>query len=201
MIQIFHVPYTRSVRPIWLAHEMDLPIEVIDVDWSDSYRQSDEWLAISPTRKVPALIDGDLKMFESGAMVSYLLEKYGKDTWLPEPGSRLSALHHQWCWYSEATLPRPLGVRQVLQTREQEVDLPALVETKVREALDIVDAALADNQYLVGNEFTAADVMMGYTITLMEFLMLPRHQRVAAYLGRLKAREGFKIAFGPLPSS
>lgn len=180
---------------------MGLTIEVVDVDWSDSYRQSDEWLALSPTRKVPAMIDGDLQLFESGAIVSYLLEKYGRDTWLPEPGTERSALHHQWCWYSEATLPRPLGVRQVVQTRENDVDLPALVEQRVREGLDVVNKALAEKNFLLGAEFSAADVMMGYTVALMEFLMLPRHDRVAEYLDRLKGRAGFNAAFGPLPNA
>ncbi|MEM7098361.1 MAG: glutathione S-transferase N-terminal domain-containing protein [Pseudomonadota bacterium] len=135
MIKIYHVPYTRSVRPIWLCHEMGLDHEIIHVDWSDAYKQSDGWRAISPTQKVPVMQDGDLTMFESGAMVAYLLEKYGQQTWLPEPGTAQSALHHQWCWYSEASLPRPLGVRQVLRTRKEEVDLPTLVESSVRKVL------------------------------------------------------------------
>ncbi|MEM7098362.1 MAG: hypothetical protein AAF541_08915 [Pseudomonadota bacterium] len=59
---------------------------------------------------------------------------------------------------------------------------------------------MIDRQYLLGDNFSAADIMMGYTITLMEFLMLPQHTFVANYLARLKERDGFHAAFGKLPT-
>ena len=68
---------TRSVRPIWLCHELELPVEIEPIDFAPAFRDSAQWRAISPAGKVPAMVDGDLTMFESGAMVDYILERYG----------------------------------------------------------------------------------------------------------------------------
>ena len=84
MLKIFHVPGTRSFRPIWLCYELDLSVDVEPIDFSSSFRDSNEWRAISPAGKVPAMIDGDLRMFESGAIVDYILERYGEGRLQPE---------------------------------------------------------------------------------------------------------------------
>src|SRR5215472_11044451 len=104
MLRIYHVPGTRSVRPIWLCYELDLPVEVERIDFSQAFRNSPKWRAISPAGKVPALTDDGVTMFESGAMVDFILERYGEGRLRPEPGTAASALYHQWCWFSEATL-------------------------------------------------------------------------------------------------
>ena len=72
MIQIYHVPATRGVRPIWLCEELGLSYEIFPVDFSPEYRASAEWRAMNPVGKVPVMIDtdaNDLKIYESGAMV------------------------------------------------------------------------------------------------------------------------------------
>ena len=102
-ITIYHVKGTRSMRVIWLCEELDIPYEVVTVDFSPEYRNTAEWRAKSPTGKVPAMSDGDLTMFESGAMVHYLLEKYGNGRLRPELGSPESAIFLQWSWFAEAT--------------------------------------------------------------------------------------------------
>ena len=76
MIEIHHVPATRGVRPIWLCEELGLDYEIHPVDFSAEYRASKEWRAMNPVGKVPVMIDtnaDNLTMFESGAMVQYLL--------------------------------------------------------------------------------------------------------------------------------
>ena len=77
MLKIYHVKGTRAVRVIWLCEELKVPYEVQVIDFSPDYRNSPEWRSISPTGKVPAMTDGDLTMFESGAMADYVYEKYG----------------------------------------------------------------------------------------------------------------------------
>ena len=87
MIKMYHVRGTRSVRPLWLCYELDLPVELEPIDFSSEYRDAPAWRAISPAGKVPALSDGDLVMFESGAMVSYILERYGEGRLRPTSGT------------------------------------------------------------------------------------------------------------------
>ena len=69
MYQIYHAPNTRGIRAIWLCEELNVPYEVIHIDFSPAYRATPEWRALNPVGKVPVLVDGDLTMFESGAIV------------------------------------------------------------------------------------------------------------------------------------
>jgi glutathione S-transferase len=192
-LKIYHVANTRSVRPIWLCFELGLEPEIVPVDFSPAYRDSPEWRAISPAGKVPVLQDGELTMVESGAMVDYILDRYGQGRLRPPAGTAARALHQQWCWFSEASLLRPLGLTRALRGG----DLAAEALGKVQEALAVVDAAVNGREFLLGAEFTGADVMTGYALALLEHHGLVREAsqpHVFGYLQRLKAREAFRRA-------
>jgi len=109
------------VRPIWLCYELDLAFEIEPIDFSPAFRNSPAWRAISPAGKVPAMTDGEMTMFESGAMVDYILERYGEDRLRPALGTVESAIHHQWCWFAEANLSRPLGLNRILKAKADNV--------------------------------------------------------------------------------
>ncbi len=197
MLKIYHVRGTRSVRPIWLCYELDLPIEIQTIDFSPDYRNTSPWRAISPAGKVPAMTDGGLTMFESGAMVEYILERYGNDRLRPSPGTPESAMHHQWCWFSEATLVRPLGLYRMLRAdADSSASLAAEAEAKALDCLAVVDAAIADREFLLGAAFSACDIMMGYSLQLMvgAKLLDDRHPHALAYLTRLKTRDACQRA-------
>jgi glutathione S-transferase len=198
MLTIYHVRGTRSVRPIWLCYELGLPVEIISIDFSRKYRNTPEWRAISPAGKVPAMRDGDLTIFESGAIVEYILERYGDGRLRPPHGTMDSALYLQWSWFSEATLARPLGVVRIM--RHESGDGRGLVADaaeKTRSALEAVDRAVSDQDYIVGSAFTAADIMMGYSLKLISDLggLDDRYPVCLQYLNRLRGREGFQRAF------
>jgi glutathione S-transferase len=195
MLRIYHARGTRSVRPIWLCFELGLTVEITPVDFSLAYRDTPEWRAISPAGKLPVLTDGELTMFESGAMVDYILDRYGQGRLRPPAGTPACALCQQWCWFSEATLLRPLGLTALQRDPPEEVVAAALA--KAQEAIGVVDAALAGRAYMLGAEFTAADVMMGYALALMERLKLLDgrvHPYATTYVARLKRREAFERA-------
>jgi len=197
VLTIYHVPGTRSVRPVWLCYELDLAFEIAVIDFSPAYRSSPEWRAISLAGKVPAAVDGDVVMFESGAIVDYILERYGEGGLRPAPGSAASAAYHQWRWFAEATLLRPLGLNGLL-TRKEENREPVAVEAerKARECLQVVDDAMADRDYLLGADFSAADIMMGYSLALLASLGVldARYPQARTYLERLRTREAFTRA-------
>ncbi len=206
MITIYHVPRTRSARVIWLCEELRLPYEVVLVDFSPEYRKSPEWRRLNPIGKVPAMTDLDAEgnrftMIESGAMVHYILERYGEGRLQPPPGTPESALLLQWSWFAEASLARPLGDmvhHRILKPEPERI--PAVVEdgqARAEICLDAVEAALDGRDYLLGDELTAADIMMGYSLALAQRLGVldERYPNVVAYMGRLEARPGFEIAF------
>lgn len=195
MLRIYHAPGTRSVRPLWVCFELGLNVEIAPVDFSPAYRNTPEWRAISPAGKLPALTDGALTMFESGAMVDYILDRYGEGRLRPPAGTAERALCQQWCWFSEATLLRPLGLAALLRDPPEAVVAAALA--KAQEAIGVVDAALAGHTHMLGAEFTAADIMMGYALAFLDHLKLldgAAHRNVVAYLAHLKTREAFQRA-------
>ena len=206
MITIYHVPRTRSARVIWLCEELGLPYEVVPIDFSPEYRKSAEWRRLNPIGKVPAMTDVDgegnrFTMIESGAMVHYILERYGNGRLQPESGTPESALFLQWSWFAEASLARPLGDmvhHRILKPEPERI--PAVVEdgqARAEICLDAVEAALDDRDYLLGDGLTAADIMMGYSLALAQRLGVldERYPNVVAYMGRLEGRPGFQIAF------
>ena len=192
MLKIYHVRGTRSVRPIWLCYELNLSFEIEPIDFSPAYRNSPEWRAISPAGKVPAMTDGNLTMFESGAIVDYILERYGEGRLRPAHATAESAIHHQWCWFSEATLARPLGLNRLLTHKVQTHGaVAAEAEQKARVCLEVVDQAVSDREFLLGSQFGAADIMMGYSLALVASLKVldDQYPNAQAYLERLKSRD------------
>ena len=150
MLKIYHVRGTRSVRPIWLCYELELEFEITPIDFSPTFRDSEQWRAISPAGKVPAMTDGDMTMFESGAMVDYILERYSEGRLHPVRGTVQSAIHHQWCWFGEATLSRPLGINALLRaTGEGRDELVTDGLIKARTCLVVVNRAVSDRDFLL----------------------------------------------------
>ncbi len=199
MLKIYHVPGTRSIRVIWTCEELALPYEVIPVDFSAEFRSSPQWRALNPVGKVPVMIDGDLTVFESGAMVQYLLDAYGEGQLQPASGTPEHARYLQWSWFAEATFARPLGEivnhRRAFSSDEQ--SLPAITEMQDRAqlCLDAVDAALEGCDYIAGDDFSGADIMLVYSLKLAGALLPGSFpSRAAEYRQRLSARPGYKVA-------
>jgi glutathione S-transferase len=97
MIRIYHVPGTRSLRILWLCEELGLPYEAVPVDFSAAYRASAEWRRLNPVGKVPVMTDdaAPVTLFESGAMVQYLLDRHAGGRLQPAPGTPEHAVYLQ----------------------------------------------------------------------------------------------------------
>jgi glutathione S-transferase len=185
------------MRVIWLCEELGHPYEVIPIDFSKEYRDSPEWRKLNPVGKVPAMTDGDFSMFESGAMLQYLLESYGQGRLQPVPGSKESALYLQWCWFAEATFARPLGdIAQHTVIKPEEDRIPAVIMDATARAVTCLEAlenVFNSREYLLGSTFTAADIMMGYSLMLADrFAVLSdKFPAAQAYHERLSQRHGY----------
>lgn len=201
MIEIYHVPRTRGIRPIWTCEELGLDYSVVPVDFSAEYRASDAWRRMNPVGKVPVLVDGPLTMFESGAMVQYLIDRYGggeRPTLQPEPGSTEHGLYLQWSWFAESTFARPLGEIVNHQRAFPESSSQAAIEEMQARAwlcVEALDQALSGRAWILGESFSGADIMLGYSLNLHTDLApgeLPAE--AARYLAALAERAGFRVA-------
>ena len=135
-------------------------------------------------------------MFESGAMMEYLLDRYGEERLRPPRGSHDMALHQQWSWFSESTLARPLGMNRMLRVQVEGDSLADDARSKIRSCIAVVERALDGNAYLLGNEFYAADIMMGYSLVLTKRFKLLDDQFpiTLEYLERLMGRDACQRA-------
>lgn len=189
-MKIYHAPLTRAIRVTWLCEELGVPYERVDISFDASFRFSPEWLAKHPAGKVPVMEDGDLTLYESGAMVQYILDHYGEGRLEPVRGSDEYALYQQWSWFAEATFARPLG-EIVNHRRNFNPELPEMIEEmqgRARLCVAVLNDELADKDYLMG-AFSAADIMMGYTLMLCEKLApWSDAPHVDAYWQRLRER-------------
>lgn len=140
-------------------------------------------------------------MIESGAIALYLVEKYGgKDhPLLGKPETRGKLL--QWLFYGPATFyPRITPPYADESFKKDEAKMKALRESFEQTSYPLLNSALENSEYLLGNEFTLADIMMGYYVDSLRFLGWldeKNHPKLAAYMARLDSRRSFKLAYTP----
>ena len=201
MIRVYHAPRTRSVRVIWLCEELGIPYEVVTIDFSREFRASDEWRAMHPQGKVPVMEDGDITIFESCAMIQYLLDRYGDGRLQPEAGSEAAAHYQQWCWFAESSFARPLGdMIHHSRLRPEHERIPGVVEDarlRAEPCLAATDQHLVNRDYLVGDTFSGADIIMAWTLFLAKMLELFDEESAPnawRYLANLEARPAYQSA-------
>ena len=200
MIKLYHAPLTRSSRILWLLEELAIPYQIEAVTFTTPVKPFSQQ---TPFGKLPVIEDGDQTMFESGAILEYLIERYGKGRLGPAPGSPLRGAFLQWVHFAEATAFPPLAeIAQHTLFKPEAERLPAVVaDARVRaaEVLNLLEKTLAGKDYLLGAEFSGADVMMGYTLQLAKWfgVLTDQHANTSKYFSRLEARAGFQKALGP----
>ncbi|AFY60244.1 glutathione S-transferase family protein [Synechococcus sp. PCC 6312] len=177
MIQLYGGRQTRAAIVHWYLEELGIPYEFVVMDMKAGAHKQADFLAINPMGKVPALVDGNLKLWESGAILLYLADSQGK---MPEDAG-LRGLIYQWVLFANSSLP------QAMTGEAKETQLPKL--------LAAVDGALLGNEFLVADTFTVADVAMASTLSYAEMLFqidFSPYSAVQSYLGGMTQRPAFR---------
>ena len=198
-MKLYYAPQTRAVRPRWLLEEIGAPYTLVRLDMSKGEHKMPEYVKIHPHGAVPALVDGDVTMFESAAICAYLADKFAEKRLAPPVGSPARGPYYQWLIYSMATLEPP-----VLQVFSHTVMLPEAERSaaaaeegraKFGQIADVLTQALEGKSFLLGEQFSAADVMIGSTLIWGQMLgLLNDYPVLAAYVGRLAGRPAFQRA-------
>src|SRR6185295_13163175 len=157
-IRLYFAPRTRAVRVRWLLEELGLPYELERVEFNLPQRVFSQ---NTPMGKLPVIEDGDVTICESGAILEYILERYGDGRLAPPIGSPLRGPFLQWVHFAEATAFPPIGVI-VWHTlyRGDAGEIPGVIASardRARGGFAFVEQALAGKRYLLGDEFSAAD--------------------------------------------
>ena len=199
MLKLYHSARSRSTRPRWLLEEIGAPYDLVRVDLSKQEHKTPQYLQIHPHGVVPALVDGDLALMESAAICAYLADKFPAARMAPAVGTPERGRYYQWMFYAMATLEPP-----VLQIFVNTVMLPEPQRSvaaadegraKFKEVAEVIASALAGKPFLLGEQFSAADVLIGSTLAWSQFMGLLDGQPVLTeYVQRLTARPAYQQA-------
>jgi glutathione S-transferase len=200
MLTLYHSPQSRSIRPRWLLEEIGAPYEVKLIRLEAGDQKSPEYLKLNPNGTVPTLVDGDLVLWESAAICQYLADKFPEHGLAPAVGTPQRGTYYQWIHYAMSTLEPPAITIFLHTVRLPETDrVPQLVDaarTELAAAVTVVNDALAGREWMLGSQFTAADVMVGSTLWWAQLMGLigEQHPNAQAYLARCVARPAMQRA-------
>lgn len=212
MINIHHLGSSRSDRIIWLCEELALPYKLIAHERDpNTMRAPAAILAINPLGKAPVIEDDGKAVFESGAIIEYLVETYGESKLKPAKGTKAYIQYLHWMHCAESTLMTPIlfGILSSAMGVESEI-LPLFIEGEYKTLFDYADSELAAHQYIAGDDFTAADVMVAYTLMMadvppvgpgfsvgdgVDFVSpFKDYSNIQRYLNDIKARPAYVLA-------
>ncbi|MCX6781373.1 MAG: glutathione S-transferase family protein [Candidatus Magasanikbacteria bacterium] len=169
MIKIYGPKQSSASRCMWLLEEAGIEYENVNVDMGKGEHKSPEYMALNPNGKVPTLVDGDFVLWESVAIMNYLVEKYA-----PQFGGATveeRALVNQWSLWSVIHLYHPfstLFLQKWRNTPDSEATIAAHEE--LPKWLGILNAALEGKEFLVAGRFTVADLTAASVVARAEFV-------------------------------
>ncbi|QLE54055.1 glutathione S-transferase family protein [Nostoc sp. TCL26-01] len=180
MLKLYGGARSRATIPRWYLEELGVPYEFVLLDMQAGEHRQPEYLQINPFGKVPAIVDGDFQLWESGAILLYLTDKYGKSPLSPAERGILS----QWILFANATLGPGIFVEA---SRERE--LPRL--------LTPLNEMFQQQPFVLGNEFSVADVAVGSILAYIPIMLkldLSNYPAVVNYIQQINERPAYQKA-------
>jgi len=196
MLKLHFAPNSRAGRIVWLLEELELPYELNRMDFHPKDLKSDEHRARHPLGRVPVLDDGDVSIFESGAIVEYVFERHKNGGLKPAVDSPMYPEYLQWFHYCEGMVMPPVNtiVVQTILLPPERRDETALAQAQklLTRALAPVEEALAGRDYLIG-DFSGADIMLGHSVFMSNRLgcVTDEMTNIRGYVGRIEQRPAF----------
>jgi glutathione S-transferase len=198
-VKIYGPAASRASRALWIVHELGIPFEHIPVEMKDL--KSPDYLKINPNGKVPALVDGEFKLFESMAINLYLAAKYNKGNFYPE-SLEDRALCSQWSFWGMTELEKPLLtiLIDMFMTAPDKRKPEAVAEAQkaLPKPFNVLNAALEGREFILGETFTVADLNLASICSWAkpikyDFSPFPN---VGTWLDRCLGRPAYKAARG-----
>jgi glutathione S-transferase len=198
-MKLYYSAQTRAIRPRWMLEEIGAPYELVRLNLSKGEHKKPEYLKIHPHGAVPALVDGEVTMFESAAICAYLADRFPEMGLAPAFGTAGRAYYYQWLVYAMATAEPPV-VKVFLNTRMlPEAQRSAAVADEGRKqwagVAQVLERSLEGRSFLLGERLSAADVVLGSIVGWSGFLgLLEGHPGLQQYAARLASRPAFQRA-------
>jgi glutathione S-transferase len=212
MLVVHHLNNSRSQRILWLLEELEVPYEVVRYQRdAKTMLAPPSLLAIHPLGKSPVITDDEITVAESGAIVEYLVDRYGKGRLIPPSGSLERLRYSYWLHYAEGSLMPPLLLKLVFdRIATSPVPWPisavarrisgtvqnSFVVPNLKRHLDYLEGELALHPWFAGQEFTAADVQMSFPLeaAVSRAGLNATRPRLMSFLDRIHARGAYQRA-------
>lgn len=197
MIRLFHCPGARSLRTLWLLRELALEHEIVEIPFHPKLLAANpELVKVSPLARVPALVDGSTKLFESGAICQYLCESYDAAARLwRRPGDPERAEWLQWLHFAETVAAHGSNLIQqkvIIAEPDRSPTVVKLETRRLEKALGVLEQQLGARDYLLASGFTAVDVGMAFSVMLAHSMTsFETFPRLEAYRKRIFSRPAF----------
>jgi len=190
-LTLYHHPFSRAAGVLWTLEEIGEPYELVYVDIRAGAQKQGDVVAMNPMGKVPVLTDGDATVTEVAAIALYLADRYASGRLAPSLDDPRRGTYFRWTLFAPSVI-EPASMAKLNKWQYQ----PGQAGWGEFEAmLRAIDAALAPGPFLLGEQFTIADVVFGGTLRFMtRFKMLEASPAVAAYIERLSARPALQRA-------
>jgi glutathione S-transferase len=197
MIVVHHLNDSRSQRILWLLEELEAPYEI-------RFHQRDPQTRLAPPElkaihrlgKSPVIVDGERTVFESGAIVDYIIRRHGGGRLQPDPASDAYEDYVQWLHYAEGSAMLPLMLQlYVGRLGEAGAPLQPRIDSEIANHLGYVDGRLEGRPFLMGDDLTGADIQMSFVAEVARmFGRLAPCPNLAGWIGRLQARPAYRRA-------
>lgn len=191
-MKLYEFPPTRSIRVRWTLQEVGVPFEATTVNMLTGEHKSPAFLKINPAGKLPALVDGDLMLTESIAIVLYLAEKYPEKGLIPSDLAQRAELY-RWLLFAATELEQPLWrIARHTNVYPEEKRLSAevaLAREDFKPMAAVLEEHLKGRQFVMGKSVTVADFALAYTLDWAnEIKLLDGFPQTKAYMERMYAR-------------
>jgi glutathione S-transferase len=191
-MKLYWAPRTRSFSALWLMEETGEPYERVLVDINAGAQRNPEYLAINPMGKVPSIQDGDATLAESAAICAYVAERYPQAKLAPPLGDERRAKYLYWLFFS----PGCIEPAMVQIATKIEMNTVAAGWGDAQRVFDVLDAALDKGPWILGDTFSAADIIIcsGLNFVVRLFKMAPSRPSFDRYIDRCSERPAFQRA-------
>ncbi|MBU2894791.1 glutathione S-transferase family protein [Colwellia sp. D2M02] len=198
MITVHHLNASRSSRVLWLLEELKIPYNVVAHQRDTTTQLAPKSLhKIHPLAKAPIIVDGDITLGESGAIVEYILNSDPQNRLRPSTKSLEYCHYLEWLHFAEGSLALPVisSVLMNMENRDGLQPMDAYIAKEIALDFSYIEATLANRAYFAGNEFTAADIMMTIMLDIAAKMgLLVDRTNTLAYLSKMHSRSAYKTA-------
>lgn len=192
MMKLYWSPRSRAFTALWMMEETGQPYERVLTDISTGAQKKPEYLAINPMGKVPALQDGEATMGEAAAICAYVAERCPEAKLAPSVGDPRRAKYLYWLFYA------PSCIEPAIIQLFTKIQVPTSTAGwgDATQVFDVLDTALEKGPWLLGDDFSAADVVIGsgLNFAVRQFKMVPARPSFDRYINRCEARPAFQRA-------